>query len=66
MTPTKLAVTIWGPEQDGSRSWGARTVRRAARELYGTQSKQWDITESQAAEIRALISRRGWRPPDSV
>lgn len=63
LTPSELAVEIWGVRHRHSRSWGSRTIRKAARELYGAQFKHWELSPVQASEIRGLISRRGWHPP---
>jgi hypothetical protein len=34
ITPTELAVELWGESEDHSRSRGARKVRRIARRLF--------------------------------
>lgn len=34
MTPTELAVQLWGSSEGYSRSQGSRTVRRIARDLF--------------------------------
>lgn len=34
LTPTQLAVELWGTAENDSHSQGARIVRKIARELY--------------------------------
>jgi len=62
MTATELAVQIWGSSEDYSRSWGARNVRRVARDLFledaPGQGKEWDFDAADAATIRRECERR--------
>lgn len=65
-TPAGLAAAIWGSSQAYSRSWGAREVRRVARELFFEdapgQGREWKFTPEQEAAIRREVGGR--RPPD--
>jgi len=65
ITPTELAVELWGTSQDGSRSWGSRRVRTAARVLFEHEAPgrggNWTFTPMQAAELRRSLARV--RPP---
>jgi hypothetical protein len=56
LTPTALAVELWGSAEDHSRSSGARKIRRIARDLFPDdapgQGHEWHLTHAQAAAIR--------------
>jgi hypothetical protein len=60
MTPTELAVELWGTDEGYSRSAGARRVRMVARELFPDgapgQGHQWELSNDQAGAIRAHIN----------
>jgi hypothetical protein len=60
ITPTQLAVQIWGKAENHSRSAGARNVRRAARRLFPDQwpgkGGQWELTPDMAAAIRREVA----------
>jgi hypothetical protein len=60
LTPTELAVQLWGSSEDFSRSQGARKVRRVARQLYPKVGKgnRWHFTPDQVAAIRGRIDGR--------
>lgn len=55
LTPEELAVQIWGQSREASRSSGARSVRRVARELFPGDApgrgRRWHLTLSQADAI---------------
>lgn len=59
ITPTELAVELWGTGENQSRSQGARKVRRIARELFPAdapgQGGEWHLTPQQVEEIRARL-----------
>ncbi len=59
ITPTELAVAIWGRAEDDSRSRGARLVRRVARELFPGEAPgkggEWHLTPAQVAAIRRQV-----------
>jgi hypothetical protein len=59
MTPTEVAVAIWGSQEGESRSHGAREVRRIARDLFPDdapgQGDEWHLTPDQVAQIRAQV-----------
>ena len=65
-TPAGLAAVVWGSSQAHSRSWGAREVRRVARNLFSEdapgQGREWKFTPEQEAAIRREVVGR--RPPD--
>jgi hypothetical protein len=65
VTPTELAVELWGPSQNRSRGWGSRRVRAAARALFEDEAPgrggTWAFSPRQAAEIRRSLARV--RPP---
>lgn len=46
--PTHLAQEIWGASQAYSHSWGARLVRRVARDLFPDDApgkgRDWELT----------------------
>lgn len=56
ITPTELAVQMWGPSEGHSRSQGARRIRAIARELFPDkvpgQGHEWQLTPAQVAEVR--------------
>jgi hypothetical protein len=60
MTPTELAVELWGPSQANSRAWGPRHVRVVARTLFGNdapgQGGDWRLSREQADEIRRALA----------
>lgn len=62
LTPTQLAVEIWGPSEDESHSRGAREVRRIARDLFPADAPgmggHWAITKGQAERICTVASHR--------
>lgn len=51
VTPTELAVSLWGQAEGHSRSAGARRIRKIARDLYGASGQPWHFTPRQVAEI---------------
>jgi hypothetical protein len=62
MTPTQLAVELWGRAENDSHSWGAREVRRIARELFPADAPgmggRWHLTPTQASAIRSRAYKR--------
>jgi hypothetical protein len=60
MTPAEVAVKIWGTQEGHSRGPGPRKVRVVARELFPDdapgQGGEWDLTDAQAATIRAELT----------
>ena len=65
ITPTELAVELWGASENGSGSWGSRRVRAVARDLFEREAPgrggSWSLTPMQAAEIRRALAHV--RPP---
>ena len=61
MTPTELAVALWGDSENYSRSPGARKVRAIARRKFPEQApghgREWELTDDMAAAIRAEVMR---------
>src|SRR5262245_895015 len=61
VTPTELAVELWGASQNESRSWGSRRVRAVARDLFEHEAPgrggSWNLTPMQAAEIRRALAQ---------
>lgn len=68
-TARELAQAIWGSSEAHSRSWGARTVRRVARDLFAADAPgkggDWRFTHSQAGAIRRDPRVAGQAPPGS-
>ncbi len=62
MTPTELAVEIWGSAENYTRSAGARRVRAVARELFPSdapgQGGRWELSSVQADAIRVRLTAR--------
>lgn len=63
LTPTQLAVDLWGSAENDSHSHGARIVRKIARELFPQDAPgmggHWHLTRAQCAAIRARASAEG-------
>lgn len=61
MTPTEVAVRIYGPGENHSRSRGARHVRVLARRLFPTsapgQGREWKLNAAQVRLIHREIRR---------
>jgi hypothetical protein len=59
MTPTELAVAIWGRAEAHSRSAGARRVRVVARKLFPADAPgkggEWQLTPAQCDAIRRAV-----------
>lgn len=59
LTPTELAVELWGQSENDSHSRGARKVRRIARELFPHDAPgmggEWILTPDMAAAIRSEV-----------
>jgi hypothetical protein len=59
ITPTELAVRIWGKSQNDSRSAGARRIRVVARELFPGRApgkgNEWHLTQAQVDKIRRYV-----------
>ena len=59
MTPTEVAVLIWGPTEDDSRSWGARRVRHLARRMFPQsapgQGRAWKLNHAQVRLIQQEV-----------
>jgi hypothetical protein len=57
LTPQELAVQLWGRAEGGSRSLGARQIRRVARELFSDEAPgkggRWHLTPIQVEAIKA-------------
>lgn len=61
LSPTQLAVQIWGKTENDSRSRGAREVRRIARELFPEQAPgmggRWELTREMGAAIEGAVRK---------
>lgn len=59
LTPTQLAVQLWGQAENDSHSQGAREVRRIARDLFPKHAPgmggKWALTPDQAAAIHSQV-----------
>ncbi|HMJ34822.1 MAG TPA: hypothetical protein VK501_12990 [Baekduia sp.] len=59
LTPTELAVELWGTAENDSHSQGARQVRRTARSLFPADAPgmggHWHLTPAQVQAIRAEV-----------
>jgi len=59
ITPTALAVEIWGQAENTSRARGPRRVRVVARRLFPADAPgkggEWHLTPAQAAAIRRIV-----------
>jgi hypothetical protein len=59
VSPTEVAVLIWGAGENHSRSRGARRVRHVARRLFPDsapgQGREWDLSDAQVRLLRREI-----------
>jgi hypothetical protein len=59
ITPTELAVQLWGRSEDFSRSAGARRIRVVARDLFPAEAPgkggEWHLTPEQVTRIKAEL-----------
>ena len=73
LTPTELAVELWGAQEGHSRRPGPRKIREVARDAFGSApGGRWFFGEVEARLIRerlngeylsdALVRPRGTRP----
>ncbi len=62
LTPTELAVELWGDAENYSRSSGAFKVRKIARDLFPDDAPgrggHWHLTPAMASAIRAYVASR--------
>jgi hypothetical protein len=59
ITPTELAVEIWGSPESYSRGPGARKIRKVARGLFPRHApgkgREWHLTPAQSSAIRRVV-----------
>lgn len=59
LTPTELAVKLWGTSENDSHSHGAREIRRIARALFPGDAPgmggKWELTPEMVEAVRSVV-----------